>query len=379
MSFEILKKVSYLDNASTTQKPKSVVLAMSDFYLKEYANTHRGIYDLSERATDIYESGRETVAKFINAKKEEVVFTSSATVGFNNLARCFKGKKILLTQIEHHSNFLPWREHCKISVVPYNKDIGCLDWIPFHYKGEDVVSFTLMSNVSGEILSAKKIIQELRKKNKDVIVIIDASQAISHMKIDVKDLDCDFLVFSAHKVYGPTGLGVLYGKQTLLENLNPFNFGGGMVLDFSDKESVWLKSPHKHEAGTMNGTGVVGLVKAIDFLLDNFEKKMEIEKELLEYLLLELKKVDAKIIGHTHENFGPVVSFIISGVHPHDLASVCNERKVCIRSGHHCAKPFMKALGVIAVSRASLSFYNTKKDIDKLIQSIKKARQIFNG
>jgi cysteine desulfurase / selenocysteine lyase len=377
MNFEILKGISYLDNASSTQKPKVVIDAMNNFYLKNYSNTHRGVYSLSEKATDLFEKSRETIAKFINAKPEEIVFLRSATEGFNHLARTLKAKTVLVTQIEHHSNYLPWKQYSKVSVVSYNKDLGMLDYIPFNYNGEEVVSFTLMSNVSGEILDAKKIIKELRLKNPSVIIVLDASQAVSHMKIDVLDLDCDFLLFSGHKMYGPTGTGVLFGKTHLLEKLDPFLFGGNMVKD--SFEGVWADLPQRHEAGTMDGAGFLGLSAAVDFLLDDFDSKMKKEKELQNYLVSKLKEVNARIVGHTADNFGPVVSFILEGIHPHDFASICDRHNVCIRAGHHCAQPFMKALGVFGTSRASISFYNTKEDIDKLIFSITDARKIING
>lgn len=377
MSFEILKGVSYLDNASSTQKPQIVVDAMKDFYLNSYSNTHRGVYSLSEKATDLFDKSRENIAKFINASFEEIIFVRSATEGLNHLARNLKAKTVLVTEIEHHSNYLPWKQYSKVSVVSYNKDLGMLDYIPFSYNGEEVVSFTLMSNVSGEILNAKKIIKELKEKNPDVIVVLDACQAVSHMKIDVLDLNCDFLVFSGHKMYGPTGTGVVYGKKDLLLKLDPFLFGGNMVKNAF--ESVWADLPQRHEAGTMDGAGFVGLGVAVDFLLEDFDLKIKKEKELQDYLVLKLKEVGARIVGHTSSNFGPVVSFILDRIHPHDFASICDRQNVCIRAGHHCAQPFMKALGVVGTSRASISFYNTKEDVDKLIFSINEARKVING
>lgn len=379
MSFEILKNISYLDNANTTHKPKVVVDAITNFYLNEYSNTHRGVYSLSENATIKYEESKVKVSKLINCDPREIVFVRGATEGLNHLAKSFSNKTVLLTEIEHHSNFLPWYKFAKsVSLVKYNKDIGCLDHIPFGYNGEDVVSFSLMSNVSGEVLDAKKIIEELRRIRKDVVVILDACQAVSHMRIDVKDLDCDFLVFSGHKMYGPTGTGVLYGKFDLLDSLDPFFYGGNMVLDANPEGFVWQDAPQKHEAGTMDGAGFIGLGVACDFLLEDFDKKMVVEFELKEYLVNELRNLGVGIVGHTHNSFGPVVSFVCD-IHPHDLASVCDKEGVCIRAGHHCAQPFMNSLGVVATSRASLSFYNTKSDIDKLVFCIKKAREMFNG
>ncbi|MFT4261219.1 MAG: aminotransferase class V-fold PLP-dependent enzyme [Candidatus Woesearchaeota archaeon] len=374
--FDILKNISYLDNASSTQKPKVVIDAVNEFYSKHYSNTHRGIYELSEKATDLFEESRKKVASFINAEPKEIVFVRGATEGFNNLARTLKGKSVLLTEIEHHSNYLPWKQFFEVNSVKYNKDLGCLDWIPFSYGGEDIVSFTFMSNVSGEILDVKKIVKELRAKNPDVIIVVDACQAVSHTRIDVKDLDVDFLVFSSHKMYGPTGVGVVFGKKDLLEKLDPFMYGGNMVLDAINQE--WASLPFRHEAGTMHGAGVYGLGVAVDYLLDGFEDKIRKEKELQSYLVEKLRAEKIGVIGHTHEGFGPVVSFVLD-IHAHDLASFCNKHNVCIRAGHHCAQPFMKALNVVSTARASLSFYNTKEDVDKLILSIKDARRVING
>ena len=379
MSFKILKKYSYLDNASSTQKPKEVINAITDFYENSYSNTHRGVYYLSEKATDLFEKSREKVAKLINCNTNEVVFTSGATQALNYLAQAYKNKTVLVTEIEHHSNIVNWQKHAKqVNYVPYNKDLGMLDHIPFHYNNEDIVSFTMMSNVSGEILNVKKIISELKEKNPNVIIILDACQSMSHMKIDVKELNCDFLAFSGHKMYGPMGVGVLFGKQKHLEELDPFIYGGNMVLDVGKEKTTFKQPPHKHEAGTMNGAGVIGLGAAIDFLLNNFEEKVKKEKELQDYLVKNLRKEGALIVGHTSDNFGPVVSFILD-IHPHDFATICDRDNVCIRAGHHCAQLFMEKLNVVSTCRASLSFYNTKKDVDKLINCIKKARGILNG
>ncbi|MFT4311490.1 MAG: aminotransferase class V-fold PLP-dependent enzyme [Candidatus Woesearchaeota archaeon] len=365
----IIEKYHYLDNASTTQKPQRVLRAMTNFYEQSYSNTHRGLYELSVKATDTYENARETVAEFIGAMSSEVVFTKNATESFNLLARSLKYKKVLVTELEHHSNFVPWQQLGEIKVLPYNLETENLDDFKDYVKDVDVVSFTHMSNVTGRIIDVKKVIENIRSVNKNCLIVVDGSQAVSHMKVDVKELDVDFYCFSSHKMYGPTGIGVLYGKEKILNEMPPFIFGGGMVRSVSKEKTEFMNSPSRFEAGTLDAAGAVGLKESVLYLKENFDEKLNREKELLRYLLEKFNENNIEYLGHKDEMYGPVVSFVPK-VDVHDLAVFCDLNKVCIRVGHHCAEPLMKKLGVHATARASLSFYNTKKDIDMLIKSI---------
>ncbi len=375
--FPILKSISYLDNAATTQKPLQVINRIKKFYEEENSNIHRGIYSLSEEASESYEKARDVVAGFINAEPEEVIFTSGATEGLNALARNYK-EEVLVTEMEHHSNFVPWQIHSKdFRVVPYDEIENISDYVTEKTR---VVSFTHMSNVTGKIMNVKSLVSKIRKKNPDTVIVVDGCQAVAHMKVDVKDLDVDYYVFGSHKIYGPSGVGVIYGKKELLKNLKPFNYGGGMIREVENDETTFSEIPNKFEAGTPNVEGVIGLAEAVTYLRKDFGSKMEKEKELQDYLLKKLENVKhIELIGHDSNGYGPVVSFNINGVHPHDVAEFCNKNNVCIRAGHHCAQPLMKALDINATCRASLSFYNTKKNVDKLIKSLEEAERVING
>ena len=365
----IIEKFHYLDNASTTQKPRRVLRAITKFYEESYSNTHRGLYELSVKATEEYEDAREVVANFIGAMNEEIVFTKNATESFNLLARCLKYKNVLVTELEHHSNFVPWQQLGKISVVPYNLETENLESFKEYVKGVDVVSFTHMSNVTGRIIDVKKVVKEIRSVNENCIIVVDGSQAVSHMKVDVKELGVDFYAFSSHKMYGPTGIGVLYGRKDLLNSMPPFIFGGGMVRSVSKDKTEFMDTPSRFEAGTLDAAGAIGLREAVYYLTENFDEKKEKESELLGYLLEKFNENNIDYLGHKDEMYGPVVSFIPK-MDVHDLALFCDINKVCIRVGHHCTQPLMKKLGVNSTARASLSFYNTKRDIDMLIKSI---------
>ena len=375
--FPILKNVSYLDNAATTQKPIRVINRIKKFYEKENSNVHRGIYSLSEEATKTFEDSRKVIADFINASPEELVFVHNATDGLNHLARAYKGE-VLVTEMEHHSNFVPWQVRSEnFRVVPLDELDSISDYVTEKTR---VVSVTHMSNVSGKIMDVKSVVQSVKKKNPDVIVIVDGCQAIAHMDVDVKDSGVDYYVFSGHKVYGPTGIGVIYGKKELLKKIKPFNYGGGMINEVLNDETTYAELPNKFEAGTQNIAGVIGLAEAVKYLKKGFEEKKSGEEELQGYLVDELKKINnLEIIGHDDELYGPVVSFNIRGLHPHDVAEFCNKNSVCIRAGHHCSQPFMNALGITATCRVSLSFYNDEEDVDKLIKSLKEAQRVING
>jgi len=423
--FPILKKnLAYLDNAATTQKPKCVIERVASFYNNSNANPHRGVYSLAVESTNVLESSRNIVAKFINASNDEIFFTKNATDAFNYLAYSFENyfnfnttnidnndlninnnnnnnnnninnnsntnntnnnnnnnTNIVVSILEHHSNFLPWQNLAKkinadfIVASGNNIENEILNSIN---KNTKIASFTLMSNVSGRIIQAEPLIKKIRKKNKDCIIIIDAAQAIAHINIDVVLLDCDFLVFSSHKVYGPLGVGIVFGKKSRLTKLEPAMIGGGMISDFKNNIFSYVDIPNRFESGSIDVASIAGLAEAINFFT-KVKNKFNIESELLKFTLTELKKIKGlTIVGHDSNLYGPVISFTLKGIHPHDLASIADSFNVCIRAGHLCAKPYLNHLCLDAVSRLSISFYNTKEDIIKLIESINHAKVIFN-
>ena len=366
--FPILKGIHYLDNAATTQKPDVVIESVKNYYLKYNANMHRGIYELSEISTELFEQSRNKLKEFFNAKR--VIFSSGATQAFNDLSRFFKNKKALVLEIEHHSNYLPWFSNCKAEVLKL-KDFENESFLDKISKF-DVISFTMMSNVSGYMPNLE-IIKKIKEKNPDIYVVLDACQYAPHKRIDFEKIGADFIVFSSHKMYGPLGVGIILANERI-DELEPYTLGGGMLLEL-DK---WKESPYKFEAGSQNGEAIYGFLKAIEYLEKDFDSKIKKEQELTKYLVESLRKENVKVIGHDKENFGPVVSFVLE-FHPHDVSSFAAKNNVCIRAGHHCAKPYMKLLGVDATSRASVSFYNTKEDIHALIESIKNIRSVLNG
>jgi len=391
--FPLLKnKIVYLDNSATTQKPESVIATFKKYYETSNGNAHRGLYSVSQAATKILDESRETVADFINAEKDEIIFTKSATEGFNLLAYALESEvgrwnHIITTELEHHSNYVPWQQLAKksqaeLKVVKYNSKSGELDdFSKYVTKKTAIVTFTLMSNVTGLIPNAKEIIKKVKSENDKAIIIVDASQAIAHIDIDVKELDADFVVFSAHKIYGPAGVGVVYGKKALLEKIKPFLFGGNMIKDVKEFESTWAEVPDKYEAGTLDVAGIYAFAEALRFLnSQDSEELRAYEDELKDYALSKLKEVDhLTVLGHTSKNYGPIISILITDLHPHDLAEICARDNVCVRAGHHCAQPLMRSLEIVATTRISLSFYNEKKEIDKFVECIKKARKIING
>ncbi len=393
MKFPILKRkingkrLVYLDNSATTQKTEAVIKAITNFYENYNSNIHRSVYTISEEATLAYEETRQKVATFINAHQEEIIFTSGTTQGCNFLAYALtenlqEGDEIILSEMEHHSNLLPWQELAKrkklsvkyVKVKDYQLDLENLKTLLT--KKTKIVSLTHVSNVLGTINPIKRI-AKIVHENKSVLVV-DAAQSVPHFKVDVQDLDCDFLVFSGHKMLGPTGVGVLYGKKELLKKLNPVFFGGGMVEKVNLKEAEWTDLPLRLEAGTPNVAGVIGLGVAIDTINKiGLDKIYAHEKQLTSYTLNELKKIKGiKIYGPKQERIG-VISFDIKGIHPHDLASLVSQEGVAIRAGTHCTMPLMKTLGVQGLSRVSLYLYNTKEDIDLLIKAIKKAQKVL--
>ncbi|MBN1331344.1 aminotransferase class V-fold PLP-dependent enzyme [Candidatus Dojkabacteria bacterium] len=373
---------TYLDNAATTQKTKKVIKSISRFYRQHNANVHRGIYELSEKATEKYEEVRKTAAKFIGAKEKEIVFTSGTTDSFNLLARSLgktpeivkKNPKILITEIEHHANYLPWREISDDIHFARQKEDFTIEWPEGDF---DIVSITHASNVTGLMPDAK----EVRKKYPKALFILDAAQSIAHKKIDVKNLDVDFLAFSSHKMYGPTGIGVLYGKQELLEKLYPLKVGGGMIAEVTKKSAKWAELPERHEAGTPPIAQAIGLQAAIEFLEKiGMEKIEEYEKELRKYAFEELSKIKGLKLFHPNLEIdaGTVFSFQLEGIHPHDIAEMLSERNIAVRAGHHCCQILHReVLKIPASTRASFAVYNTKDDVDKLAKRLNEIVKIF--
>jgi len=388
--FPILKKLVhgkqlvYLDNGATTQKPVQVIEAMQKYYKEHNANIHRGIHQLAEEATLLYEEAHKVVADFIHADFEEVVFTKNTTESLNVVAGSLgikQGDVIVLTQMEHHSNIVPWQQAAKKAgaVVKYVRitEDGQLDMN--HLKellvDAKVLGVTSMSNVLGTRNPVKEICALAKEKH--VVTVIDAAQTAAHEQIDVKALGCDFLAFSGHKMFGPMGIGVLYGRKELLEKMEPFLFGGDMIKEVSFEESSWNELPWKFEAGTPNVAGAVGLLHAVQFIQKmGFDAIKAHEQEVTDYCLEQLKEIEGvKVYGPAER--GPVISFSLEGVHPHDAATILDRQGIAIRGGHHCAMPLMGVLGVNGLSRVSFSVYNTKEDVDKLIEGVKKVQQVF--
>ena len=392
--FPILKNrnIAYLDSGATTQKPKQVIKAIEDFYENYNANVHRGAYSLSTEASAIYEDTRTKIANFINAKhREEIIFSKNATESLNLIAYSYgldklkKDDEIVISIMEHHSNLVPWQKvakqtDAKLNYMYINDEFEISDE-EIENKITDktkIVGITHVSNVLGTINNIKKIIKYAHKKG--AIVIVDASQSIPHMKIDVQDLDCDFLVFSGHKMLAPLGIGVLYGKREILNDMTPFLMGGDMIEYVYEQNTTFAPLPNKFEAGTQNIEGVIGLGAAIDYInnfgYDNIQK---IENDLLSYAREELSKLDFLTLYLTpnKENHSSVISFNINGVHPHDVASILDSEGVCVRSGNHCAQPLLRSLGIDSTCRASFYFYNTKEDVDRLVKALNKAYDMF--
>ena len=383
----------YMDNAATTQKPIQVIDAITHYYNSYNANVYRSVHTLSGQSTQAYEEAREKTSRFIGAaQKEEVVFTSGTTASLNYLARSLRSKigsgdEILLTYMEHHANIIPWQQlakekNAKLVYVELTADgkIDLEDYKSKLNKNTKIVTFTHVSNILGTInpvADMTKMAQEA-----DAIVIVDGAQAVPHFNVNVEELDVDFYVFSGHKMFGPTGIGVLYGKMKWLEEIEPAEFGGGMIEFVGEDESTWATVPNKFEAGTPNISGAIGLGAAVDYLnaigMSNVKKR---EDELFRYLYNEITKIDGiEIYGATDlEQQSGVMSFNLEDIHPHDLATALDLEGVAIRAGHHCGQLLMRQLDVVATSRISLSFYNTKQDIDQTIQALKKAKEFFNG
>lgn len=386
------KDITYLDSGATTQKPTSVLEAIEKFYKNENANPHRGAYGLSIEATEIYENTRDKIAKFINAKhREEIIFSKNASESLNLIAYSYgldnlkKDDEIVLSIMEHHSNLVPWqmvakKTESKLNYMYINDNFEISDE-EIETKITDktkIVGITHVSNVLGTINNIEKIIKYAHKKG--AIVVVDGSQSIPHMEIDVQKLDADFFVFSGHKMLAPLGIGILYGKKEILNKMNPFLMGGDMIEYVYEQETTFAPLPNKFEAGTQNVEGVIGLGAAIDYIKNiGYNKIQEIEKEVTSYARQELSKLEYLTLYLTpnEEKHSSVISFNIKGVHPHDVASILDSENVCVRSGNHCAQPLLRSMGIDSTCRASFYIYNTKEDVDKLVIALNKAYNMF--
>lgn len=381
----------YVDNAATAQKPRCVMDAIQTYYEQNNSNVHRGIHTLGSRATYAYEGAREKVARFINAKHiEEIVFTRGTTSALNLVAssygrnRCGEGDEIILTQMEHHSNLIPWQQVAKatgatLKYIPMQPDGTLLleDIEQVMTDRTKIVSITHVSNVLGTVNPVKEMAQMVHRYG--AIIVVDGAQSTPHMRIDVQDLDCDFYAFSGHKMCGPTGIGALYGKMSLLEKMEPIEFGGEMI-DFVDLyESTWKEVPARFEAGTPMIAGAIGLAAAIDFLnevgLDNIQRH---EQQLGAYALERLSVIEGLTIYGPQSGRIGLVTFNLDDIHPHDVATVLDAKGIAIRAGHHCCQPLMNWLKIHASARASFYLYNTEEDIDRLAEALGETKEYFN-
>ena len=380
----------YLDNAATSQKPRAVIDAISRYYESGNANIHRGVHFLSEHATEEHEAARRTVQRFLNAAdKREIIFVRSATEGINLVAQTWgrthinAGDEVLISAMEHHSNIVPWQLLCeekgaKLRVIPIN-DRGelQLEELPkLLTPRTKLLAVTHVSNALGTINPLRKIVEIAHKHN--VPVIVDGAQAAPHIRIDVQALDADFYVFSGHKVYAPTGIGVLYGKLTLLEAMPPYQGGGDMIRSVTFEKTLYNDLPYKFEAGTPNIGGAIGLGAAIDYIhhlgIDNIAAH---EHDLLIYATESLEAIPGVHIIGTAKDKAAVVSFVIDGIHPHDIGTILDREGIAVRTGHHCAQPVMQRFKIPATARASFGLYNTREEVDALVQGIKKVKEVF--
>jgi cysteine desulfurase / selenocysteine lyase len=384
------KPLVYLDNAATSQKPQAVIDTVHRYYAEENANIHRGAYYLSEKATQAYEDARVKVQHFLHAASErEIIFTRSVTEAINLVAHCYgrktlnAGDEIIISAMEHHSNIVPWQILCEekgaiLRVVPIDDEGEFLldEFEKLLTSKTKLVAVTHVSNALGTITPVRQIIDMAHDRH--IPVLIDGAQAVPHFPVDVQDLDCEFYGFSGHKLYGPTGIGVLYGKAELLESMPPYQGGGDMIRSVTFEKTLYAPIPSKFEAGTPHIEGGIGLGAAIDYLEGiGMETINTYEQELLAYAMSAVRAIPGvRIFGTAREKAG-VISFSLEGVHPHDIATILDQEGIAIRTGHHCAQPVMERFGVPAMARASLAFYNTKVEIDALVAGIHKVKEVF--
>lgn len=384
------KPLAYLDNAATTQKPNVVIETIEHYYRQDNANVHRGVYALSERATQAYEASRDKVQGFLHAAlREEIVFVRGTTEAINLVAQSFgrprltAGDEILISAMEHHSNIVPWQIMCeqtgaRLKVIPITDsgEIQLDDYRQLLSNRTKLVAITHMSNALGSIPPVQEIISMAHAQG--IPVLLDGAQAAPHLTVDVQALDCDFYAFSGHKVYGPTGIGVLYGKQALLEVMPPYQGGGDMISQVSFDKTLFNVLPYKFEAGTPNIAGAIGLGAALDYVrtigLDNIARR---ELRLLDYATQALESVKGLRIVGTAKHKASIISFVLDTAHPHDISSILDREGVAIRAGHHCAMPLMDRFGVPATARASLAFYNNEEDVDRLLLGVNEVHAIF--
>ena len=380
----------YLDNAATAQKPKSVINATVRYYEYDNANIHRGVHYLSERATEEYEAVRKTVQKFLNAAQaSEIIFVRSTTEAINLVAQTYgrahvqPGDEVLITAMEHHSNIVPWQMVCeekqaKLQVAPINErgELILEEFERLLTSRTRIVAVAHVSNALGTINPVEKIVAMAHARN--IPVLVDGAQAAPHLAVDVQKLDADFYTLSGHKLFGPTGVGVLYGKAALLNAMPPYQGGGDMISSVTFKKTTYNKLPHKFEAGTPNMAGVVGLGAAIEYLnAIGLENISAYEHDLLDYATKAVSAIPGVRIIGTAKNKASVLSFVIEGIHPHDIGTILDQEGIAVRTGHHCAQPVMEWFGIDATARASFAFYNTKAEVDLLVKGIKKVQEVF--
>ena len=385
------KQLVYLDSSNSAQKPLSVIKSLDNFYKNEFSNIGRSIHTLSVNATNKFEETRMNVKKFINASsKDEIIFTKNATESINLVATTFgqqhikQGDEILITELEHHSNYIPWHylrvnNGAIIKFAPINDDGDILinKFKELINPKTKIIALTHLSNVTGTIVPIKEIVEIAKKKN--IPVLVDGCQSAPHIKIDVKDLDCDFYAISGHKVYGPTGVGILYAKKKWLENLPPYIGGGGMISEVKKDKVTYAPLPDKYEAGTMATAEVVAFNESIKFMQSiGIENIIKHENELTNYALENMKKINSVNIVGNPKNKAGVISFTIKSVHPHDVATILDEDGVAIRAGHHCCQILHNRLNLTATARASFGIYNTKEDVDILCKAIENCRKVFD-
>ncbi len=383
------KPLVFLDSAASAQKPRAVIDAVSGMYERDYANIHRGVYELSLRATEAVEGAREKVAAFLGAEAREIVFVRNATEAINLVAYAWarrhvgEGDEILITEMEHHANIVPWQILCgevgaKLVVAPID-DRGDLPMDAFEARitpRTKLVAVSHVSNVLGTINPVEEITRLAHARG--IPVLLDGAQAVPHQRVDVKALDCDFYVFSGHKLFAPSGIGILYGKADVLEAMPPFMGGGEMILSVTFEETIYKEIPHKFEAGTPDIAGAVGLGAAIDYLEgQGLDDVAAYEHELLGYATEQLSKVPGLRIFGTSAHKAAVVSFALEGAHPHDIGTILDQEAIAVRTGHHCAQPLMQRLGVPATARASFALYNTPADVDALVAGLHRVREVL--
>ena len=384
------KPLIYLDNASTTQKPSSVINEIQNYYEATNSNIHRGVHHLSQKATEKYENSRKIVQKFIGAdSSKEIIFVRGATEAVNLVANSYvkpllsEGDNIIISQMEHHANIVPWQlitkeKKAEIRVVPINEagELIIDDMDNLIDQNTRFISLNHVSNSLGTVNPVKELIQKAHKN--DIRIMIDGAQAVQHMKVNVVDLDVDFYCFSGHKMYGPTGIGILYGKKEILEKMEPYQGGGDMIKSVTFEKTIFNDIPHIFEAGTPNIVGAIGLAKAIEFIenitIEEIEKH---EMALLNYATEKINSIDGvDIVGNAEEK-ASVISFVMGDIHPHDIGTIMDNLGIAIRAGHHCTQPIMDFYNIPATARASFAIYNTEEDVDKLVEGIEKVKEVF--